>query len=475
MQSGQSKRKEGFSYFIRTFGCQMNVADSLNYSRVLESLGLKKAESEDSCDLLVINTCSVRAKAEERAISYIGEVISRRRKLRGEGLNAMGGIAVVGCMATVRGEEIQRRFPEVKLILPAVESERFKEKIIETLPELVREDAEENIAFSSELWEELPTLRPEEKFERFLPIIRGCSDRCTYCIVPRARGGKIRSVAPEEIFRQIELLKASGIKSITFLGQNVCAYGMDIWEKGERNEGWKDVPKGYGFAELMEDVRDRFGASGIWFKFLTSHPRNVSERLVDVIASHECFSRHFHLPLQAGDDKVLRRMGRRYTSEEYLALISMIREKIPEARITTDIIVGFPGEDEEAFERTMEMLRIIRFDAAFTFLYSPRSKTPAEKLADPVPKEEKKRRLHLLISLQNQITLEKGLEKVGEEREVLVEGPATGTVGREKGLLGGRSREEEVVVFRGSVEDIGKIVRVKLIEAHQRSFMGEKI
>jgi len=456
------------TYFIRTFGCQMNVADSLDYARVLEDLGCVRGEDDISSDILVINTCSVRAKAEEKAISYVGAVSRERRERRQRtGERERGGIAFVGCMATVRGEEIRRRFHEVRLILPAKELRSFEDRLIEVWPELVGTRAG---------IEALPLLRPEERFERFVPIVRGCVCKCTYCIVPTARGDRIESRAPSEILREVERLIDAGVKSITFLGQNVCSYGTEIGAaSSDVPVAWRDIPAGYGFAELLADIRNRFSSADVWFKFLTTHPRDVTDGLMEVIASDPAFSRHFHLPLQAGDDEVLRRMGRGYSSEDYLSLIDRIRAKIPDMRLTTDLIVGFPGEDERAFENTLAMVRRTGFDAAFTFLYSPRAGTPAEKWADPIPREEKRRRLQELIAVQNQITIERARRKVGDERDVFVEGPATGASVRGSGMVAGRTREEEVVALPGDEEDYGRRVRARLKEALLRSFIGDRI
>jgi tRNA-2-methylthio-N6-dimethylallyladenosine synthase len=451
----RKSRPSPSTYFIRTFGCQMNVADSLAYAGTLQSLGLSQSDSEIDADILVVNTCSVRNKAEEKAISYFGAISKKRLENQ-----KSGGIIFVGCMATVRGDEMLSRFPDIEAIIPAKELDTFENTIVETFPDLPRTQMADDL---------LPLLRPEEKFERFVPIVRGCRNRCTYCIVPRARGGEIDSRHPSDIFREIGVLIETGIKSITLLGQNVCAYGTDS------PPDWAGLASDYGIAHLLADIRDKFGDSGVWFKFLTSHPRDLDESLLDVVASHGSFSRHFHLPLQAGNDEVLKRMARGYTSGKYIDLIELIRKIIPDARITTDLIVGFPGEDETAFEDTLEMVRKIRFDAAFTFLYSPRSETPAEKWADPVPNEVKKQRLQELIKLQNQITLEIAVKKVGEERPVLIEGSASSKPDRSPNTLAGRTRDEEVVVVEGSEKDIGNFIRVKLISANLRSFTGVKI
>ena len=449
------------TYFIRTFGCQMNIADSLEYATVLESLGCVPGDSEHSADILVINTCSVRAKAEEKAISYLGAAVKKREEYRGRpGRPHSGGIAFVGCMASVRGDEIERRFPEVRLVLSAREPDRFEDRIISVFPELVSAVRSDDVH---------PLLRPVDSFERFVPVVRGCANRCTYCIVPSARGGTIRSKPPDDVFSEVEKLIGQGIQSITFLGQNVCAYGKDV-----TNE-WAEHKPGYDFADLLADIRDRYSSSGAWFKFLTSHPRDFSDELIDVVAGDSSFSRGFHLPLQAGDDEILRRMARGYTSQQYIDLIHRIRSRIPEMRLTTDLIVGFPGEDEEAFGNTLAMVRDIGFDSAFTFLYSIRTGTPAEKWADPVPRDEKKRRLQKLIELQNETTKKRAESHIGEIRWVLVEGPATGSSTPGNDFYAGRTREGEVVRLPGGPEDMGTTVEVRLVEAHLRSFTAERI
>jgi len=456
------------TFFIRTFGCQMNVADSLAYARVLENLGCTPAESEESADILVVNTCSVRAKAEERAISYIGAVSRRRAEFSGDTVSADDrGIAFVGCMATVRGEEIKQRFSEVRVIVSAREIDSFEDRILAAWPTL---------SASVRSTDTTAILRSVEQFERFLPVVRGCINHCTYCIVPAARGDWIESLPPSGIIEEVDNLIRSGVKAITFLGQNVLSYGSEIdHSSADVPPGWESVRPDYGFADLFADIRDRFAESGVWFKFLTSHPRDVKDRFIDIIANDPSFSRHFHLPLQAGDDDVLKRMGRGYTSAEYLSLIANLRSQIPDLRLTTDIIVGFPGEDEDAFERTMEMLRQIRFDAAFTFLYSPRAGTPAEKWADPVPRNVKSERLQQLIALQNNIALENASAKVGQTRRVLIEGPAMKPDDRGRSMVAGITREEEVVVLEGDASDYGTFVDAELIGAGLRSFTGERI
>lgn len=440
----------------------MNVADSLAYARILENLGCVRAESADDCDILIINTCSVRAKAEEKAISYVGRVTQESNRKD----NPAGLIAFVGCMATVRGEEIRKRFPDVKIVLPARELDDFENRIIAFIPELVV-NIEKTISE--------PILHHEEKFERFVPIIRGCINACSYCIVPAARGSELVSRPPGDIFREVETLIDTGVLSITFLGQNVCAYGHEIQSiVGNPPAGWENFPKGYGFVELLSDIREKFAGENIWFKFLTSHPKDVSDGLIDVVGSHRSFSRHFHLPLQAGDDEVLKRMARGYSSGFYTDLIGRIRKQLPDMRLSTDLIVGFPGEDERAFENTLDMVKNIGFDSAFTFLYSPRKGTPAEKWEDPVPLTEKKARLQALIEIQNRIALGRAESHVGEEREVLVQDFATGSKWHPESMVAGHTREEEMAILEGTRDDFGSRIEVKLISANLRSFEGKR-
>ncbi|MFH1675482.1 MAG: MiaB/RimO family radical SAM methylthiotransferase, partial [bacterium] len=354
----------------------------------------------------------------------------------------------------------------VKIVLPARELDDFENRMIAAMPGLVGD-------FEKSFTE--PILRHEEKFERFVPIIRGCINACSYCIVPTARGSELISRPPDEIFREVKTLIDAGVMSITFLGQNVCAYGHEIRSiANDPPPGWENFPKGYGFVELLSDIRERFGGENIWFKFLTSHPKDVSDGLIDVVGSHTSFSRHFHLPLQAGDDEILQRMARGYLSGYYEDLIGRIRKKLPDMRLSTDLIVGFPGEDEHAFENTLEMVKKIGFDSAFTFLYSPRKGTPAEKWEDPVPLAEKKTRLQTLIELQNRIALERAQSHVGENRTVLAEDFATGSKSRSDRMVTGHTREEEMVILEGTHDDFGSRIEVKLIDANLRSFRGER-
>jgi tRNA-2-methylthio-N6-dimethylallyladenosine synthase len=442
------------TYFIRTFGCQMNVADSLEYSRVLEGLGCVRSEDEMSADIVIINTCTIREKADEKAISYIGNIVKKRHSLaEASGYPLRGGVALVGCMASIRGDEVSKRFSDVKLVIPSSEMEHFESRIMETWPELVGSDA----AIQTE-----PVLRPEEKYGRFINIVRGCANRCTYCIVPTSRGGELISRPREIIFREIQNVLNAGVRSITFLGQNVSAYGQENTD-------------GYGLPELLSDVRDEFAADGIWFKFLTSHPSDVSDELIDVLNTHDSFSHWIHLPVQAGDNEILQRMDRGYTREYYMDLVGRIRDKLPYTRLSTDLIVGFPGEDEPAFMNTLDLVENVEFDAAFTFLYSTRRNTPASKWADPVPREEKKRRFDILVETQNRIAMDRAQSHVGRELTVLVEGEANSSGRNGSLMMASRSREEQMVVLPGVESDFGQMVRCRITEAKLRSFRAERI
>lgn len=442
------------TYFIRTFGCQMNVADSLEYARVLEGLGCVRTDDESSADLIVINTCTIREKADEKAISYVGNVVKQRRSLaEASGYPLRGGIALVGCMATIRGDEVQHKWHDVKLVLPSSEQDQFESRVMETWPELVGSNA----VIQTE-----PVLRPEEKFGRFINIVRGCANRCTYCIVPTSRGGELISRTKDTIFQEVENVINAGVKSVTFLGQNVSAYGDDI-------------DSDYNLAKLLTNVSKEFENTGVWFKFLTSHPANVTDELIDTVASHPSLSKWIHMPVQAGDDEVLKRMDRGYTSAYYIELVDKMRDKIPDLRLTTDLIVGFPGESESAFENTIKLVEAVQFDSAFTFLYSVRRNTPASKWEDPVSKAEKKNRFDRLVELQNEISIGKAREQEGKIVDILVESEASSQDGNGILNVAGRTREEQMVILPGNETDFGKIVKCRITEGKMRILRAERI
>lgn len=432
-------------YKIETYGCQMNLHDSEILAGQLERLGFREAGDLEDADLVLLNTCTVRETAAEKVMSEIGRLKTLKMK------NPDVLIGVCGCMAQeeARVRQIKTRFPYVDLV--------FGTHNLHRLPELVeRARREEEMVVdvwqsAGEVVEDLPAKRAEG-VRAWVTIIHGCDKFCTYCIVPHTRGRE-RSRRPEDVIAEVERLAAEGFKEITLLGQNVSSYG-------------KDLGTGYTFKDLLLDL-DR--TPGIrWLRYMTSHPRDFPRDLVDAIAASEKVCEHFHLPVQAGSDRILRRMNRRYTKEQYLDLIRYIKERVPGASITTDVIVGFPGETEEDFRETLDVVRRAEYDNAFMFVYSPRTGTPAARWADPIPEGEKKERLQRLMDLQYAISLERNRAQVGKRCEVLVEGPSK----KNPDVYSARTRTNKLVLIprRDGLE--GRFAEVEITGAHTWTLEG---
>ncbi|MEW5762399.1 MAG: tRNA (N6-isopentenyl adenosine(37)-C2)-methylthiotransferase MiaB [Bacillota bacterium] len=432
-------------YSIVTYGCQMNDFDSELMAGLLEQAGYSRAAGPGQADVIVINTCCVRETAENKVWGLLGTL--KRLKKRKPGLI----IAVTGCLPQQNGaaEEIRRRFPHVDLVLGTHNRHQLPR-----LLEEVRETREPVCAVwreAGEIVEGLP-VRRESKLSAWVPIMFGCDNFCTYCVVPYVRGRE-RSRRPEDIVREVEALVARGYREVTLLGQNVNSYGRGLEPPTD-------------FAALLQQL-DR--VEGLWrIRYTTSHPRDFTARLIEVIAKSEKVCEHFHLPAQAGSNRILRRMGRGYTRDDYLRLVEAIRAAIPWASITTDLMVGFPGETEEDFQDTLDLVRRVGFDQAFTFVYNPRKETPAARMGDQVPPEVKSRRIQELIAVQKEISLARNRAEEGKEHEVLVEGPSETDPAR----LAGRTRTNKTVVFPGPPELIGQLVPVTVVEGRLTHLVG---
>ena len=425
--------------WIKTFGCQMNEWDSQAMLGMLRGEGWEPTTSPGEADLLLVNTCSVRKKPEEKALSILGYLT----KLKREKPNIIIGVA--GCMAQRMGNELLQRFPAVDFVLGTGQV-----KNIVSILDKAKNGKITSLDING-CAPTLPTLR-EKPFQAYIPIIFGCNNFCSYCIVPFVRGRE-RSRPLKEIVEEVRNLVKEGVIEITLLGQNVNAYG-------------KDLKDGYNFADLLYAL----GELPIRrIKFTTSHPKDFSPALIRAIASIPAVCQWIHLPIQSGDDKILRAMRRGYTVSQYKALVEKIRESIPEAAITTDVMVGFPGEGEEEFKNTLRTFEEIEFDQAFMFAFSPRPGTLAEKMEGQVEQREKSRRLRELVSLQNEISRKKNLRNLGKIFEVLVEGEDP----KGRGLLVGKSRENKTVIFPGEKGLIGRLVRVRTREAFLWGFKGE--
>lgn len=406
---------------------------------ILQQKGWELSSTPNEADLLIINTCSVRRKPEEKALSQIGYLL----KLKSEKPHILIGIA--GCMAQRMGEELLRRFPSLDFLIGTGQ--------IHNIASIIEQAKEHKIA-KLEIdgcYPPLPTLR-DKSFQAYIPIIFGCNNFCSYCIVPFVRGRE-RSRPIQDIIEEAKMLIDEGVIEITLLGQNVNAYGKDLGE-------------GYTFTDLLYAL----GELPIKrVKFTTSHPKDFSPELIEAIASIPQVCHWIHLPIQSGDDKVLKLMRRGYTVYHYKELVNKIRERIPDVAITTDVMVGFPGEGEEEFRNTLRTFEEIEFDQAYMFAFSPRPGTLAEKLPEQVEHSEKMRRLRELISLQNEISKRKNQALVGKTMEVLVEGVDP----KGKGFLVGKTRQHKTVVFPGDIKSIGKLVNVIAKEAFLWGFKGE--
>lgn len=431
-------------YCIITYGCQMNEADSRLMASVLDRGGWRECESPEAADLIVLNTCSVRQKPEQKVYSRLGE-LRVRKAARPDTI-----IAVAGCMAQREGEHLLDRAPYVDLVLGT--------RLFHHIHELVgRIRAGEGPLIMSEMEEDPSAARsPGEEaavpapLRAFVPIIRGCTNSCSYCIVPLVRGPEASRPA-EDILCEVNALVRRGAREVTLLGQNVLAYGRDITDG-------MDFP---GLLRALDRIPD------LWrIRFTTCHPRDVTADLVSAMTELPSACEHIHLPIQAGEDKLLHDMNRGYTTAQYLAIADQLRSRIPGLSLTTDIMVGFPGESEDQFEQSIRLYERIGFDAAFTFAYSPRPDTAAAAREDEVPHKTRLSRLHKLIEIQNRITVGRNEAGVGEEAEVLVDGPAP----HGEGLLAGRARNNKQVIFPGERALTGSLLRVKLTEAHLWGF-----
>ena len=426
-------------YHILNYGCQMNESDAEHYAGQLLDLGYTYTPDYHEADVIIINTCCVRESAEKKILGKIGEMKQVKRNHPGSVL------CVTGCMAQEWGREMLKKYPQVDLLLGTAHVNSFS-SILQNY--LSSHD-------SQGLFDDL-TVMPQEfegsfvrksSFAAWVPIMYGCNNFCTYCIVPYVRGRE-RSREPEAICREIRRAVSLGYREFTLLGQNVNSYGKD---RGEKE----------GFAHLLELVDAIPGVERI--RYMTSHPRDMSEEVVRTIAQSRHVCRHFHIPVQSGSSRIMKAMNRGYDREKYLDLVRTIRTYVPDAVLSTDLIVGFPGETEEDFEDTLSLVREVCFDDAFTFIYSRRSGTPAAKMPDQVPDDVKKERLDRLMEVQNACSLERNKRLVGRTLPVMVEGPSRSN----PEVMSGRTDGNNLVLWpKGETEPApGSIVPVRIERA----------
>ena len=433
--------------FIRTFGCQMNVHDSEQLEELLKVSGYARTESARDADLVIVNTCSIRDKAEQKVYSQLG----RYRHLKKSKPNLQ--IGVCGCVAQQHGERLLEKAPFLDLVIGTHNLDRLPECIArarQTGRPVVETAFRETVPSIG-----IPTLPAEGSVSAFVTIMQGCDNYCAFCVVPYLRGRE-ESRGFEDILAEVNALAARGVKEVTLLGQNVNAYGKSFGGK-------------HSFAQLLRAIGAVPGIGRI--RFTTSHPKDLSDDIIACFREVKNLCESIHLPVQSGSDEILARMNRRYTSADYLDRVRRLREASPEIAITSDIIVGFPGETEQDYQKTLDLMEKVRFDTVFSFQYSERQGTAAVGLDGKVSPGEKRRRLIELQALQDRHTQEKHDSLVGRTVEVLVDGTSRNT---DRDVTG-RTRSNKIVNFAGGRDLIGRTVRVRIVAAFLHSLRGEML
>ncbi len=436
---------KGKKYFLRTYGCQMNVHDSEEIKYYLESLGYTAVDVLEDADIVILNTCAIRENAKDKVFGYLGRC-KHLKKTKSDLI-----IAITGCLMQQPKEieEIHNRHKYIDIIVGTHNLNELPSMIINANQKHLQEI---EVYSNSDIVFENVKYNRDSKFSAWINIIYGCDKFCTYCIVPYTRGRE-RSRKIEEILDEVRDLKDKGYLEITLLGQNVNAYG-------------KDLNLGYDFATLLEEVA-KIGIPRI--RFVTSHPWNFTDKMIDVIAKCDNVMPYVHLPIQSGSDEILKKMNRKYTIDEYKKLFDEIKSKVKNVSITTDIIVGFPNESDEDFQKTLDIVNYCKYDGAYTFIFSPRDGTPAAKMVDTIPIEIKERRLYKLNELVNKYSLESNEKLVGNVEKVLVVDKSE----KDDSKVFGYTESMKLVNFVGSSELIGKIINVKIIDAKSFSLDGE--
>ena len=437
---------KGKKYFIKTYGCQMNVHDSEEIKKILENLGYTEIEDYEQTDLIILNTCDIRENAHDKVFGFLG----RCKHLKKTNKDLILGLC--GCMA--QEENVVKEIREKHKYIDIVFGTHNMNELPDMLMNFYGKQSINVYSKEGDVIEFGNLYKRDSKITAWVNIMYGCDKFCTYCIVPYTRG-KQRSRKSEDILKEVKELKEQGYKEITLLGQNVNAYGKDL--EGEIE-----------FSKLLEKVSD-IGIERI--RFVTSHPWDFTDKMIDVIASRENIMPYIHLPLQSGSNKILKLMGRRYTKEEYLELFNKIRNKVKNASITTDIIVAFPGETEEDFNDTLDVVNTCKYDGAFTFIYSPRENTPAAKMKNDLTEAEKEDRLHRLNELVNKYSKESNERMLNTIQKVLV----TGVSEKDSNKVCGYTENMKLVNVTAPMDTIGQIINVKITDAKSFSLDGEII
>lgn len=428
-------------FYFRTYGCQMNELDTEVMAGILSNRGLTQTEDEEEADILIFNTCSIRDLAERKVMGKLGQL--GRKAKRGK------IIGVTGCMANAKKETLFRKLPHVDFVLGTSnihELDTVLDEVLTTRQQTLRTDD----TFSQEL--DYIGAKRQDPYKAFVSIIRGCDKYCTYCVVPYTRGKEV-SRSPEHILEECRRLVAQGYKEITLLGQNVNSYGKD-------RPNWNCL-----FHDLLYQIDKIPGQFRV--RFLTSHPVDITRELMQAIADLESLCEHVHFPLQAGSSRILKKMHRIYTKEQYMEKVALLRELVPNVALGTDMIVGFPTETDEEFEETMEAMRQVRYANAFLYTYSPRNGTPAKRWRDDVPEEVKNERHQRLLQLHQEVSQELMGEMIGQEVEILVE-----RRNKDQKHLKGLTRCWRNVIFEGDDSLIGTIQKVSLNGYSHHTFFG---
>ena len=455
-------------YFFETYGCQMNKAESSSVEQILIERGWNSVENPEDANLVIINTCSVRATAETRIHGRLGWYSALKKSQVKQNKNPIT-VVVMGCMAQRLLESLKKQFPVVDYVVG-----NFQKPFFTEIFEAVENGRKVNQLDETPVYSFASTSYEQGSFSAFVPIMHGCNNFCTYCIVPYVRGREI-SRSPKDILSEIDQLSAHGVKEITLLGQNVNSFCWNetksISETASEISAKSCDDKIILFPQLMKMIAEHLKKSNSpikWVRFMSSHPKDLSDELIKVISEEEVLCKHIHLPVQHGSSNILQRMNRRYTREKYLDLVKKIKKQIPEVSLTTDILIGFPGETEDEFEETVSLMKEINYLAAYMYYYNPREGTPACSYENQIPMEDKKRRLAKIIDIQQEITKTEMKKQLGKTVKVLVENVSRDD---ESEMLGRTSRDERVV-FKADKSLIGSFVEVKIESLNGNTFKG---
>ena len=445
-----AKTGDAKKFIIVTFGCQMNEHDSENIKGMLTNMGYEETEDMEKANLIIYNTCAIRENAETRFFGNIGALKNIKKK------NPDIVIATCGCMMQEPHivKELTSKYKHVNIIFGTHNIYKFPELLYTYISLVDKETVVDVWDIDGNIVEGLPSVRRYD-FKAFVNIMYGCNNFCTYCIVPFTRGRE-RSRLPQDILQEVKLLSQNSVKEITLLGQNVNSYGNNFADK-------------YTFPMLLEDINKIDNIERI--RFMTSHPKDISDELINSFATLDKLCESLHLPVQSGSSNILKLMNRRYTAEDYMKKIEKIKKVAPDIALTTDIIVGFPGETEEDFKQTLKLVKEVEYDSAFMFMYSTRKGTVAEKMAGHISEEIKKDRFNRLLETANEISAKKNKEYKDKIEQVLVEGFSK----KNESVLSGRNRKNKLINFAGDESKIGQIVNVKITDVKSFSLNGVEV